>query len=79
MSPVACRGCPDNPHGKEQKQLDQGALEQHRQDLNRIERLHDAIRMGLLKLADLGDLEFELVRLYWWEVEKQRLQAGVRL
>jgi hypothetical protein len=79
MSPTACFGCPDNPQGTQQKQLDADALERHQPDIDRIERLHDAVRMGLLKLGDLGELEFEMLRSYWWEIEKIRMKSGVRL
>jgi hypothetical protein len=79
MSPTACFGCPDNPQGSERKRMDAGALAKHQADIERIERLHDAVRMGLLKLKDLGDLEFEMLRSYWWEIEKIRMKSGVRL
>jgi hypothetical protein len=79
MSVTACHGCPDNPRGKEKQRLDASALEAHRLDIDRIERLHDGVRMGLLKLADLKELEFEMLRGYWWETEKIRMKAGVRL
>ena len=79
MSPTACYGCPDNPQGSEKKQIDASALAKHESDIGRIERLHDAVRMGLLRLADLDEMEFEMLRCYWWEIEKMRMKSGMRI
>jgi hypothetical protein len=76
MSQSACFGCPDNPQGSSQKAIDSEALRMHGGDISRIEKLHDAARMNLLGINSLPDLDFEMVRLYFWEIEKIRMQSG---
>jgi len=79
MHPAACHKCPDNPQGTETKRLNLDALEKHRLDIAHIERMHDLTRMNLLTLSDIADSETDLLRAYYWEVEKIRMKSGVKL
>lgn len=76
MNQSACFGCPDNPQGSSQKAIDSEALRLHGGDIARTEKLHDAARLNLLEMDALPDLDFEMIRLYFWEIEKIRMQAG---
>lgn len=79
MDCSACYDCKDNPQGKARKRIDEKSLDLHRENVRRIERLHDMVRMNLVKLNEIGDLEFEMLRLYYWQIEKLLTQSRVRL
>jgi hypothetical protein len=68
LSPTACHGCSDNPLDKASP--DQQLVSEQSSNLQMIDRLHTAARLGLLKLSDLQIDEFEMLRVYFWEVEK---------
>ena len=67
---TACHGCGDNPQAKhnEERQL---KLKEWDAEFDRISALHDAVRMGLIRdLRELSDEEFQMLRIYWWGMEK---------
>lgn len=70
--PTACHGCPDNPNEGEDRKRHTELLQIYGMDLAHIGRLHDAARMGMLRLTDLSESEFDQLRIFWWAIERQR-------
>lgn len=77
--PTACHRCQDNPANKA-KEADAELVAEYQHDIFPTERLHDAVRMGLVRdLRDLTPEDFDLLRIYWWEMEKILRKASIQM
>lgn len=71
MNPTACHGCPDNPAaGKEA--ADRQAIEERAAEIQYVGRLHDAVRLGLAGVDAMTMIDFEMLRRYYWRIERAR-------
>lgn len=74
--PSACYGCEKNPR-KEQPEESSKLVEQWRLEIDRIAFIYDAVKMGLIRSLSLLDaMEFQLLRVYWWELERLKTMAS---
>ncbi|MGH9341987.1 MAG: hypothetical protein ACRD1R_20975 [Acidobacteriota bacterium] len=76
MRPDACYGCPDNPMGDKQQQTDQEVTRRYEREIYVIQKIHDAVEMGLIRdLRDLEPEEFEMLRIWKRELDKVKSKA----
>ena len=75
MNPTACHGCRDNPR-EQQNAAGERLIGDYHAELDYVTELHDAVRMGLVRdLGEIGAEEYELLRIYWNAVERQKAKA----
>lgn len=72
LRPDACHGCPDNPLGSTQKEADQQVFDRYRVDIAHIHNLHDALGLGVRGNYSISDVEFQMLRAFWWKLDSQR-------
>lgn len=70
--PAACHACEFNPQNGEDRQERSRLIRIYSPELFHVERLHDAARLGLIRLEDLSEPEFDRVRMFYHAIERRK-------